>query len=163
MLAAALPAHVRFVAKHELARQLVAGSFLRGIDALFVERADPERGARDAERAAAAVRDGDRLLFFPEGTFRRMPGLLPFRLGAFHVAAETGVPVVPVVLRGTRSVLRGDQWLPRRGVLGLRVGQPLVPKGNDWAAVVEIRDATRASILRLGDEPDLSEEPVSFD
>ena len=163
VLAAALPAHVRFVAKHELARQLVAGSFLRGIDALFVERADPERGARDAERAAAAVRDGDRLLFFPEGTFRRMPGLLPFRLGAFHVAAETGVPVVPVVLRGTRSVLRGDQWLPRRGVLGLRVGQPLVPKGNDWAAVVEIRDATRASILRLGDEPDLSEEPVSFD
>ncbi len=163
LLAAGLPFRVRFVAKQELARQIVAGPFLRGIAALFVERADPERGARDAARAAEAVRDGDRLLFFPEGTFRRMPGLLSFRLGAFHVAAETGVPVVPVVLRGSRSVLRGDQWLPRRGPLGLRVGQPLVAKGDDWRAAVEIRDAARAAILRLGEEPDLREEPVSFE
>jgi len=163
VLAAALPAPVRFVAKHELAGQRVAGPFLRGIDALFVERVDPERGARDAERAAEAVRDGDRLLFFAEGTFARMPGLLPFRLGAFHVAAETGVPVVPVVLRGTRSVLRGDQWLPRRGRIDVRVEQPLVPKGTDWTAVVEVRDAARAAILRLCDEPDLAGEAVSFE
>ena len=46
-----------------------------------------------------------------------MPGLLPFRMGAFVIAAQAGVPVVPVTLRGTRSVLRDGQWLFRRARL----------------------------------------------
>jgi 1-acyl-sn-glycerol-3-phosphate acyltransferase len=162
VLVAALPKPVRFVAKRELASQFVAGPFLRRLRALFVERTDVGQGALDAQHAIAAIHARDRLLFFPEGTFSRMPGLLPFRMGAFLVAAEAGVPVVPVVLQGTRSLLRGDQWMPRRSSLTVKIGPPLEPKGADWFAAVQLRDAARAAILQLSDEPDLSEESVSF-
>jgi len=162
VLVAALPIPVRFIAKRELAGQFFAGPFLRRLGALFVERTDVGQGALDAQHAMAAIHAGDRLLFFPEGTFSRMPGLLPFRMGAFLVAAEAGVPVVPVVLQGSRSLLRGDQWMPRRCSLTVKIAAPLEPKGGDWSAAVQLRDTARAAILQLTDEPDLSEESVSF-
>jgi len=66
------------------------------------------------------------------------------------------------VLQGTRSLLRGDQWIPRRCSLAVAIGAPLKPTGADWSAAVRLRDAARAAILRLSGEPDLSEESVSF-
>jgi 1-acyl-sn-glycerol-3-phosphate acyltransferase len=59
----------------------------------------------DAEQVTAALRGGASLLFFPEGTFDRSPGLLPFRLGAFKAAVEACLPVVPIAIRGTRDIL----------------------------------------------------------
>ncbi len=158
VLAAALRRPVRFVAKRELADQRVAGPFLRRIGALFVERSDLERGVADARSALDAARANDPLLFFPEGTLRRAPGLLPFHLGAFSVAAGAGVPVIPIALCGTRSMLRGDQWFPRRGSIALEVGPPLSPKSSDWSAAVELRDAARAWLLARCGEPDLEED-----
>jgi acyl carrier protein len=157
-LAAALRRPVRFVAKRELADQLVAGPFLRRIGALFVERADLERGVADARVALDAARAEEPVVFFPEGTLRRAPGLLPFHLGAFSVAAGAGVPVIPLALRGTRSILRGDQWFPRRGAIALEVGPYLAPKSSDWSAAVELRDAARVWLLAHCGEPDLEED-----
>ena len=114
VLAAVLPGQPAFVAKKELAAQKIAGPFLRALGTLFVERSDPEGGVEDTRKALAAAEVGRALVFFPEGTFTRAPGLLPFRLGAFVIAAQLRLHVIPVALRGTRSVLRGEQWWPRR-------------------------------------------------
>jgi 1-acyl-sn-glycerol-3-phosphate acyltransferase len=160
VLVAALPHGCRFVAKEAFERQRVAGPFLRRIGALFVERMDPRAGAADTRRVAEALgRDGAQpIAIFPEATFFRMPGLLPFKMGAFLVAADVGVPVVPAALRGTRSILRADQWLPRRGRVELRVGEAIVPAGPHWQAALELRDAARARVLQLCGEPDLGDE-----
>jgi 1-acyl-sn-glycerol-3-phosphate acyltransferase len=160
VLLAALPRGCRFVAKREFEAQRVAGPFLRRIGALFVERAEPRSGAEDTRRVAAALAGGSPrpIVFFPEATFFRMPGLLPFKLGAFVVAAEAHVAVVPAALRGTRSILRADQWLPRRGRVELRVGEAIVPAGPHWQAALELRDAARARVLQLCGEPDLGDE-----
>ena len=74
------------------------------------------------------------------------------------IAAQAGVPVVPVTLRGTRSILREGQWLFRRGRVSVTLSPPLAPKGSDWNAAIQLRDAARAEILRFCGEPDLSEE-----
>jgi 1-acyl-sn-glycerol-3-phosphate acyltransferase len=92
---------------------------------------------------------------YPEGTFVRAPGLRPFKLGAFHVAAQSGAPLVPVAIRGMRSILRDGQWVPRRGTVVLSFGEPLAPDGNDFAASVRLRDRARAVILERCGEPDL--------
>jgi 1-acyl-sn-glycerol-3-phosphate acyltransferase len=158
MLVATLPTEFAFVAKAELDRQFIPRRFLRRIGALFVERFDQQRGVADARHTVQTVQAGRSLLFFPEGTLTRMPGLLPFHMGAFVAAAEAGVAVVPVTIRGTRSLLRADSWFPRRGAVRIDVGAPIPPGGTDWAAVVELRDAARAALLtRLG-EPDLARE-----
>ena len=84
---------------------------------------------------------------------------MAFRLGAFTIAAEAGVPVTPVTIRGTRSVLRDDdKWFPRHDSVSISMGQALTPEGQDWAAAIGLRDKARAEILARCGEPDLAEE-----
>jgi 1-acyl-sn-glycerol-3-phosphate acyltransferase len=154
VLLAAIPADFRFVAKRELAAYPVIGSVLRKVGHLRVDRGDPARSAADAERVSRALAEGGRLLVFPEGTFRRAPGLLPFRLGAFKAAVDQQRPVIPVAIRGTRAVLPADTWLPRPGPIAVTVGAPIVAEGTGWPAMVRLRDRVRAETARLtGESP----------
>jgi 1-acyl-sn-glycerol-3-phosphate acyltransferase len=155
VLAAVLPLRFSFVAKAELARQFIPRVFLRRIGAEFVERFDKQRGVADARIMIQAAQAGRSLVFFPEGTFTRMPGLLPFHMGAFTAAAQAGVPVVPVVIRGTRSLLRGESRFPHRVVVKIHVDTPIVPAGSEWTAALKLRDAARDAILQKLGEPDL--------
>ena len=157
VLMAAIPYPFHYVAKRELLDNRWLGKPLERIGTLFVERFDVQRGVDQARQIAEAARTGQSLGFFPEGTFARMPGLLPFRMGAFLAAAQAGAPVVPVTIRGTRSILRAGSWFPRRGRLEVIIEPPLAPDGADWAAAVRLRDAARALILRHCGEPDLEE------
>jgi len=156
VLGAALPPQHRyvFVAKREFAQRWIPRLFLHGLDAVFVERLDPRQGVEDVGRVEQAARGGASPIFFPEGTFDRRPGLREFRMGTFLVAARTGLPVVPIGLRGTRSILRGDGWFPRSGAVSVTFGTPLTPHGGDWAAAVDLRDRVRAEIMRLSGEPE---------
>ncbi|MGZ6022454.1 MAG: AMP-binding protein [Rhizomicrobium sp.] len=162
VLGALLPRPAIFVVKAELVKKFFARVFLRRIGAIFVERMDVEKGAEAAQKAAHLLRTGELIVFFPEGTLTRMPGLLAFRTGPFLAAAEAGVPIIPVAIRGTRSILRGDQWFPRQGRVEVTVAAPILPEGPDWSAAVTARDAARAEILHLVGEPDLAEEEVIF-
>jgi 1-acyl-sn-glycerol-3-phosphate acyltransferase len=96
------------------------------------------------------------LIVFPEGTLTRNTGLMPFRTGAFITAAQAGIPVVPVALRGVRSVLRDGRWYPRRSPISVTVAPPVAPDGKDWNAAVHLRDRVRAEILKHCGEPDLA-------
>jgi fatty-acyl-CoA synthase len=152
-LLAVLPVDFRFVAKRELRRAPVVGSVIRRARHLTVERAAGSQSVADAERITTALRDGTSVLVFPEGTFVRPRGILPFRLGAFKSAVETGVPVIPVTIRGTREVLPADEWLPRPGPLTVAVGAPLRPEGTGWQDIVRLRDQARSGIARRSAEP----------
>ena len=155
VLVAALPGKIDFVAKGELKPQFFAGTFLRRIGTLFVERFEVGHGVEDARIATEAARRGRRLLVYPEGTLTRRPGLLAFKLGAFAVAAEAGAAVVPVTVKGTRSILRGGQWFPRRGDVRVFVGKETVPDGRGFDAAIRLRDSVRTLILTRCGEPDL--------
>lgn len=156
VLVGVLPGDRSFVAKRELAEQFFARVLLQRLGAEFVERFDAQRGADDVKRLLQAAQQGRSLVIFPEGTFYRMPGLQPFRMGAFIVAAQAGVPVVPIAVHGTRSILRAEQWFPRRGKLQVTIGAPLRPQGNDWNAALTLRHAARSHIARHCGEPDLA-------
>ena len=160
VIAAAFPGVLTFVAKEELAQQWIAGPFLKGLGTQFVRRADVSAGVEDTEMQLRVARSGERIVSFPEGTLTRMPGLLGFHLGAFLVAAEAGLPVVPVTIKGTRSILRGGQWFPHQGDIVVQVGEIVRPEGSDFSAAVRLRDKVRAIILRACGEPDLAHEQV---
>ena len=163
VLSAVIPGPLSFVAKEELAGQRVAGPILRRIGTLFVRRTDIMGGVEDTRSVLEASLAGERIVSFPEGTFTRMPGLLGFQLGAFLVAVKAGVPVVPVVITGTRSVLRGGQWFPRHGEIGVHIGEALQAEGDDFSAAVRLRDVVRARMLALCGEPNLALEKVSLE
>ena len=153
VLLAALPVPFRFVAKQELAAAPVVGSIIRKVGHLTVERGASSRSVTDALRVTRALRDGLSVLVFPEGTFVRAPGILPFRLGGFKAAVETGCPVIPVTIRGTREILPDGSWLARPGPVTVAVGAPIVPEGDGWPVMVRLRDRTRAEIIRRSTEP----------
>ena len=157
VLLAILPWHKSaFVAKRELRDQLITRVFLSGLGARFVERFDVQKSAEHADELATAAREGTTLIVFPEGTLLRHTGLLPFRTGAFQTAVQAQVPVLPVSLRGVRSVLRDGTWYLRRSPIGVMIAPPVAPEGTDWNAAVKLRDRVRAAILKHCGEPDLA-------
>ena len=155
VLASVLPQSFHFVAAEVLEHQGLNGFVLRRLGHQFVERHERLHGVADADRLAGLVRAGQSLVIFPEGRLARAPGLRSFHMGAFVVAAETGVPVVPVAIRGTRAILRPEHHFPRRGAVDIAVGEPIYASGTDWAAAVELQRVARNVVLDLSGEPDV--------
>jgi 1-acyl-sn-glycerol-3-phosphate acyltransferase len=159
VLAAVLPPTIGFVAKRELVDGPVTGPFLRRLGTAFVERFDPAAGVADTVRMTDALKGGDTLVFYPEGTFDRMPGLRAFHMGAFVAAAEAGLPIVPAAIRGARSILRANSSFPRRGRVTITFSHPIFPEGTGWDAALQLRQEAREAILENCGEPDLAYEP----
>jgi 1-acyl-sn-glycerol-3-phosphate acyltransferase len=153
VLLAALPVGFRFVAKRELTRTPLVGAVIRKVGHLTVARGPGSRSVADAEHVARALGERVSVLVFPEGTFVRPPGILPFRLGAFKAAVDTRCPVIPVTIRGAREILPADTWLPEPGPITVAVSRPIAPEGDGWPAMVRLRDRTRAEITRRSGEP----------
>ncbi len=126
---------------------------LTQLGTLFVDRFDLLRGPQEMHRFQRILGSGRPLAFFPEGTFRQQPGLLPFRMGAFIAAAGAGLPLLPMAIQGSRALYPGDTFFPRWGRVGLSIGAPLQPTGDDWQAAVQLRDAARAFIAEHCGEP----------
>jgi 1-acyl-sn-glycerol-3-phosphate acyltransferase len=158
VLKALLPARFCFVIKKEVVKVPLVGLLLKRIGSEFVDRFNRNAGAVDARRLMKAADSGQALVFFPEGTFTDQPGLGKFHAGAFAIAARAGLPVVPVVIVGTRTVLPCGSLLPRPGRIEVRVLPTLHQPSDRTAATVNaVRDQARARILAALGEPDLSE------
>lgn len=156
VLTAALPLagnHV-FAAKHEPASHKVLGPVLRALGTLFIERFDMRSSTHGVEAMEAALRDGNSVIAFPEGTFTPNAGLGRFHLGPFMAAAQAGVPVVAAGLRNTRRLLRDETWLPKAGTVGIEVVQTWQPHGADWACAIALRENCRAAVLKVCGEYD---------
>ena len=167
-LVATLPGHFRFIAKAELAESFINRVPLKGIHAEFVERFETSKGIQYTQRLSEILKAGNILMFFAEGTFTRIPGLRPFYLGAFTVAAEVSAPVIPIAIRGTRSILRSGSWFPHHGSIHVEIGQPIYPQDitkepdkDIWRVAIEMRDRSREFILHHCGEPDLAQQSAA--
>jgi 1-acyl-sn-glycerol-3-phosphate acyltransferase len=156
VLASVLPDSPVFVVGGELAHHFWSGPFLRRLGVEFVQRATHEQGAADTRRMIAAARGGQTLVVFPEGHLSRVPGVRAFRLGAFLTAAEAHVPVIPVVLSGTRSLLPPGHHLPHRSSVNVDVCEPVTTDQPGWPGAVELQQAARARVLAGCEEPDIA-------
>lgn len=160
ILTAILPPRFSFVIKREMTRVPLANFLLRRLGSQFVERFDTRRGASDARRIFALAESRHCLAFFPEGTFRPEPGLRRFQSGAFAAALRGRLPVIPVVILGSRQMLAARQILPRPSRLTVIVKAPVFHNG-DADAVADLAWRCRRAILEDLPEPDLypSERP----
>ncbi|WP_323055571.1 AMP-binding protein [Mycobacterium pinniadriaticum] len=153
-LTAVLPsASFRYVAGEVLEHERLNGFVLRRLGTEFVERHERERGVADTDRLVNLARAGESLVVFPEAHLSPAPGVRPFHMGAFIVAAQAGAPVVPLGIRGTRQILRPGHGRPAHGAIDIVVGEPITPAGSDWATAVGLRDAARLQIGQLSGEP----------
>lgn len=159
VLKGVLPARFSFVIKKEVSRVPLAGLLLRRIGSEFVDRFNRHAGAMDTRRLIKAADSGQALAFFPEGTFVARPGLGKFHTGAFAIAARANLPVVPLVIRGTRHILPSGRFLPRPGRIEIQILPAIhAPADLDSAAIVDItREESRRRILAHLNEPDMGD------
>ncbi len=157
VLYAALPPRFGFVIKREMSRVPLANLLLRRIGAHYVDRGQGQKGARDTRKLLKRASKGRSLAFFPEGTFQPQPGLMRFRPGAFLVAARARFPILPVVIRGTRSALPPDTVQPWPGRIDVSLLEPVpAPESTEPDAVNAALQRARQAILAHSGEPDLA-------
>ncbi|HEX8945400.1 MAG TPA: AMP-binding protein, partial [Gemmatimonadaceae bacterium] len=155
VLVAALPRDFVFVAMTEILSWPVIGSLARRGEHLTVDRWHMRQSVADAAAVERRLRSGAAVLFFAEGGFSRAHGLRPFRLGAFEAAVATGVPVIPIALRGSRELLPADTRVPHPGKVHVWIGEPIEPTGRDWKAAIDLRDRAADAIAAHCGEPRL--------
>lgn len=120
------------VAKKELANMPGFGLAFRLMDVAFVDRADGAKARKALEPAVQRLREGISLVIAPEGTRSVTPALGPFKKGAFHVAMQAGVPILPVVIRNAGELMWRDSTTIRPGTVQVRVLDPVPTDG--WTA-----------------------------
>jgi len=157
MLMAAIGVDYHFIAKSEVRDMPFIGTFLRKLGHFAFDRSDPRARLQQAEQIESALKHGESVLVFPEGTFTSQEGVRPFHLGAFKAAAHTHAPVVPLALQGTRQLLRDGSYLPRWSSVTLTICTPLEPahvaESQEWKEIVRLRDAARQAISHYSREP----------
>jgi len=153
VLMATIPVDFLFLAKRHLADYPLIGTVIRTVGHVTIDKATVAQQLSSADILSRLLREGRQMLVFPEGTFFRAPELLPFRLGAFKAAVDTGRPIVPIALRGTRRVLPDGTWLFTRGPIDVIISAPLVPAAQGWQEMVRLRDEARTTIAHDCGEP----------
>lgn len=155
ILLAIVPPHTRFVGKKELFSIPIIRTFMKKLNYLGVDRMDLSKGIEDTKHIEDVLKGKHSILIFPEGTFGYSSGLRPFRLGAFKIASEAKVPIYPIALQGTRTILRDDEKLAWPGLVTVTICDPIMPTGSEWQDVTQLRQAVRAEIAKYCGEPSL--------
>lgn len=156
---------VRFMAKREVFDHRISGPLMRGMHHISVDRA---AGAGSYRRAVDALRRGELVGNFPEATISRSFTVKHLKSGAVRMAAEAGVPVVPMAVWGSQRLwTKGrPKNLTQRGVpISILTGEPFRPvEGDDYNAVtVDLRGRMQALLDKVQadypDQPPPGEEP----
>lgn len=135
----ALPLHPVFIAKKEIRLIPLVGWAVACAGMIYIDRGSRERAVASLKRAAQEVRAGKSVVIFPEGTRTRKGDLLPFKKGGFHLAADAGVPIVPVGIQGAFEVLPKGTFLLNPGRIRVKVGAPVAIEPHpDREALIQV-------------------------
>lgn len=136
-----IPVSVRFLAKQELFRVPVLGRAMRAIHMVETDRAAGP-GAHRAinEQVSRVVTAGLSLVIYPEGTRSKDAEMKPFKKGAFRIAIDNGLPIVPVTITGSERVWRPGSRLILGGRVRLVIHEPIPTEGLTTADIAGLRD-----------------------
>lgn len=149
-LAAHIPGSYRFVAKKELERIPFFGPSWLACGHISIDRADRNAAIRSLALAREKLeRDHPTVIMFPEGT-RSMDGrVLPFKKGAFVLAIQTGVEVVPAAITGSRDIMKKGSFLIYPGTVRVRFGDPIAVDGLEMEDRSTLTESARTAVKGL--------------
>jgi 1-acyl-sn-glycerol-3-phosphate acyltransferase len=146
-----IPGKTSAFLKRELMRIPLLGTALSMGKFVPVARGNSrEEAQRSVESAVDALRSGLHITIFPEGTRSADGRLLPFKKGAFFLAEETGAPIIPVVISGTREMMPKGTLRVKPGEAHITFLAPIRPQeaGSREELMERVRSAMQAEIER---------------
>ncbi|KAL9112533.1 MAG: hypothetical protein Q9227_003104 [Pyrenula ochraceoflavens] len=155
LLGHVFPRWCSVTAKKSLKRIPFLGWFMALSGTVFIDRVDRAQAMKAFEGAAQEMREHRQNVFiFPEGTrsYARQPTLLPFKKGAFHLAVQAGVPIVPVVAENYSRILDVKAMRFTGGRIRVRVLEPIRTEGLEAKDVDELASRTREMMLSALEE-----------
>lgn len=156
-LTAWFPGPYRFVAKQELATIPVFGPAWQACGHIAIDRQDRRRAIESLQVARRRLEeDRPTVIMFPEGTRSASGELRPFKKGAFVLAIETGVEVVPVGILGSHEVMRKGSLAIRPGTIRVRFGTPIPVAGRTVADRDDLTAESRDAVASLLSAPRLN-------
>jgi putative phosphoserine phosphatase/1-acylglycerol-3-phosphate O-acyltransferase len=158
MVAALVKDNWTGVAKKELAGNPLVGTLGRLLDAAFIDRSDTAAAVAALKPVEEAARKGLSILVAPEGTRLDVPGVGPFKKGAFRIAMATGLPVVPIVIRNSDSVAGRNATTLHPGTVDIAVLPPVSVADWTLANLEDKIEQIRGAYLEL-----LADWPAALD
>jgi len=148
-LSLAIPGQFRPLAKKELLKIPIFGWIVSAVT-IVVDRSSPESRNRSLLQMKRLLQWGVPVLIFPEGTQNRTNELLqPFKDGAFRIALETQVPIIPVAIRGAGKLMPPGKFLVKPGHIQVDFGDPIWPNQYQNLSVKELKDLTFNRLFRM--------------
>jgi 1-acyl-sn-glycerol-3-phosphate acyltransferase len=151
LLISHLPWEMKWLSKAELFRIPIMGWMMWLAGDIPVKRGFGPSAVEAMERCRKALRQRVSVMIFPEGTRSKTAELLPFKDGAFRLAIEAGVPILPLALSGTGTALPKHGWRFGRSAAHLRVLEPVDTAGLTLADVPALKARIRELIVRTRD------------
>lgn len=146
MLVGSLPWEMKWLSKRSIARLPFVGWMMTLIGDIAVSRHDPESRQRAFETMKNRIAQGVSIMIYPEGTRSRTAELLPFRNGAFRLAIETQVPILPLAVSGTRDSIRSGSPLFNPADVTVRILEPIDVTGLSEGDIESLRDRVQSLI-----------------
>lgn len=150
-IAARLPYPFGFVAKGELSHMPLIGFALRHSASILLDRSEPRRALEGMKEAAQRIREDNSVLIYPEGERSYAAAMGPFKKGAFLLALEAGVPLVPLVVCDAYQHLDERRYIGRPGRMHVVVGEPIPTAHLRRRDVPELMDQVRTRMQQMLD------------
>jgi 1-acyl-sn-glycerol-3-phosphate acyltransferase len=142
-----LPSQLRIAAKREVFRVPFLGWHMRRSGQIPINRGSTAESVEALRRAARLLGGGVSAFLFPEGTRTRDGSLQPFKKGGFWLALESGLPVVPVTIVGTRRAMPRGSMILRAGPVHMHLDPPVPTAGLDEADLPALMQRVREAML----------------
>lgn len=137
----------KWVMKQELRKAPMIGIACDRLGHIFVDRSNRPAAIESLETAKSRIRNGTSVFFFPEGTRSRNGELQSFKKGAFRMAVDLGLPVLPVTLTGTRRIMPPDSLDIFPGTARMIIHPPVaIADYHDNDDISELMNLTRRAI-----------------
>jgi 1-acyl-sn-glycerol-3-phosphate acyltransferase len=138
----------RWIAKKELFNIPFFGAAMRSAGYIEIDRHNQEKALQSIDEAALRIRKGKSIMTFPEGTRSRDGEIKAFKQGAFHLAINSGVPIVPVSIIGSGRIMPKRSVKIKSGQIKLVIGEPIEVKSFDIEKRFELIKKVRDSIIK---------------
>jgi 1-acyl-sn-glycerol-3-phosphate acyltransferase len=142
-----IPSQFRWIAKKELFKIPIFGKAMRNAGYIEIDRQNIEKAMRSIDEAAEKIREGKSVMSFPEGTRSRDMQLKPFKQGAFHLAIQSGVPILPISLIGTGLIMQKRSLQINPGNVTMVIDKPIETKDFTVERRQELIERVRNTIL----------------
>lgn len=139
---------IKWIMKKELAKIPGIGFGSKKVGHIFLDRSNPRTALETLNEAKRKLVNGTSVVIFPEGTRSKTGAIGPFKKGAFKLALDLELPILPITIKGTRDILPSGSIDLRPGKVAMMIHRPIEIHKHSEESLKELSDAAREAIIR---------------